>query len=121
MNTTLSVECSSCEGPLEFEIADFGSPECPPRPCMNPDHPAYSDPGDPGSPPTIEGPTLCPNRLYADDDMTEATGRVCGHDLRRDTKFQAMLVKEAERRIQDWADAAAEDAAEARADERWER
>jgi len=36
--------------PCELEvtvIADV-SPSVPPVPCMDPDHPAYSDPGDPG-------------------------------------------------------------------------
>lgn len=33
---------------LDVTIISHVSPACPPRPCSNPDSPAYSDPGDPG-------------------------------------------------------------------------
>ena len=33
---------------LEVEVHANVTPSCPPQPCSDPDHPAYSDPGDPG-------------------------------------------------------------------------
>lgn len=33
---------------LEVTIIAHVAPSVPPRPCMDPDHPSYSDPGDPG-------------------------------------------------------------------------
>lgn len=33
---------------LEITVIAHVSPSVAPRPCMDPDHPSYSDPGDPG-------------------------------------------------------------------------
>lgn len=111
MNTTLDIECPSCEGPLAFEITDPGSPSVRPR---------GWDPGDPGSPPTVEGPALCPNRTF-DDDTDDPTGPICGHDLRRDKGFQKQLLEEAEWRLEDDAEGRREEAALARWEDREDR
>jgi hypothetical protein len=53
MKIEIYCENEDCEAELEF---DFDPGEAPAA-CSNPDHPAYSDPGDPGY---CDGPDKCP-------------------------------------------------------------
>ena len=45
--------CGECDYEMEFDI-EFDQP---PKPCSNPDSPAYSDPGQAGG---VDGPRMCP-------------------------------------------------------------
>lgn len=100
MDNLIELECPSCDTSLEFTIVD------------------------PGSPPTLDGPEVCPGLVAtydprrADPESGEPVEyEKCGYALQADQKFQGRLVAEALRRIADWVELAAEDAALRRADD----
>jgi hypothetical protein len=56
---------------LEVTVLAHVSPAVPPQPCSDPDHPAYSDPGDPGER-SVEAVFLKDLKTGKDIDITDA-------------------------------------------------
>ncbi len=94
---TFTLRCHECDAILT-EDAEF-EPAVPPKPCMDPDHPAYSDPGSIGY---AEGyPEQCPQ---------------CGEPVDPDWAYGKL-----QEQWQDQIEAAMEAAAEAKYDDWKER
>lgn len=67
---------------LEFDVTVFAhvSPAVPPVPCSDPDHPAYSDPGDPGES-YVEAVFLKNKKTGEDIDITDCLDEEVIQDL----------------------------------------
>lgn len=92
----IQLRCRECDVLLGEDI-EF-EPDVPPKPCMNPDHPAYSDPGSIGY---CEGyPETCPNcGEKVDPDWAYDAAREAFYDM-----VEEAMERAAEAKYDEWKD-----------------
>jgi hypothetical protein len=74
---------------LEVQVISHVSPATPPRPCSDPDSPAYSDPGDPGER-SVEAVLLTNRKTGEFIDITDALSDELLEMLAEDSYEDAM-------------------------------